>query len=123
MTREQKHSGMRIRFVFGPEAMIGPGKADLLQAIAATGSISAAGKGMGMSYKRAWSLVEAMNAEYAGPVVETSRGGASRGGAALTPLGEKVLGLYRRLQEKAEAATRAEVAELKSVLSDMSGGK
>ena len=68
----------RIRIVFGPEEMIGPGKAELLERIAATGSIAAAGREMGMSYKRAWQLVEVLNAMFREPLVHSSRGGSSR---------------------------------------------
>src|SRR5690606_39419927 len=62
------------------EVYLGPGRADLLEAIAARGSISAAGKSMGMSYKRAWDLVQALNTGFGAPLVETERGGAGQGG-------------------------------------------
>ena len=67
--------------------MLGPGKADLLELIAETGSIAAAGRRLGMSYKRAWSLVETLNAMFRDPLVESSRGGATFGGARLTENG------------------------------------
>ena len=70
---------LRLRLVYPGGAMLGPGKADLLEGIRETGSIAAAGRRMGMSYKRAWSLVETMNAMFAAPLVETSRGGAAGG--------------------------------------------
>lgn len=85
-----------LRLYFGA-FVFGPGKADLLEAISAQGSISAAGRAMGMSYKRAWSLVEEMNAAFADPLVESVRGGAHGGGAQLTAAGEAVLAEYRRL--------------------------
>ena len=112
--------GLRIRVVFGSDGMLGPGKAELLARIRETGSIAAAGRAMGMSYKRAWLLVETLNATFAGPLVESSRGGAGHGGAALTETGAEVLAIYRRLQEKAEAATEPETGALRSLLSDMS---
>ena len=82
MTADRPDPTLRLRIVFAPGAMIGPGKADLLDGIARTGSIAAAGRDMGMSYKRAWQLVETMNAMFAAPVVESSRGGARGGGRA-----------------------------------------
>ena len=71
-----------LRVTFSDEFYIGPGRADLLEGIAATGSIAAAGKAMGMSYKRAWSLVQALNEGFGRPLVETSRGGAGQGGGS-----------------------------------------
>lgn len=86
---------------------MGPGRADLLAFIAQTGSIAAAGRQMKMSYRRAWTLVEAMNRSFNGALVETSKGGAVRGGAKLTPLGLSLLAAYRAL----EATTREAGAE------------
>ena len=65
-----------LRVTFNADFYLGPGRADLLQGIGETGSIAAAGKLMGMSYKRAWSLVQALNEGWGSPLVETSRGGA-----------------------------------------------
>ena len=95
-----------LRVTFTDKFYLGPGRADLLEGIAETGSISAAGKRMGMSYKRAWSLVQALNEGWGTPLVETSRGGAGQGGATLTSDGEFVLLRYRAMQ----AATRAAIA-------------
>ncbi len=103
--------------------MLGPGKADLLELIRDTGSISAAGRAMGMSYKRAWLLVDTMNTMFTGPVVESSRGGATGGGARLTDLGAAVLGEYRSIQKRAASAVAANVAELEAMLSDISRRK
>jgi len=97
--------------------MIGPGKADLLALIQETGSIAAAGRRLGMSYKRAWSLVESMNEMFAEPLVESSRGGASHGGAILTPTGTKVLALYRAVGVKAAQAADGDVRTLVKLLS------
>lgn len=108
--------GLRIRLVLGPDLRFGPGKADLLEGIAATGSIAAAGRRMGMSYKRAWMLVEAMNAGFATPLVETHRGGTAHGGATLSPLGADLLAAFRRLEAKAAAATEAEAAAIRAAL-------
>ena len=93
--------GPRLRVLLGAAVAIGHGKADLLDAIAETGSISAAAKRMGMSYRRAWLLVDTVNACFRGPLVASARGGAGGGGARLTPLGEEVLERYRAMEEKA----------------------
>jgi molybdate transport system regulatory protein len=103
--------------------MIGPGKADLLEGIRDAGSIAAAGRRMGMSYKRAWGLVEAMNAAYREPLVTAARGGAAHGGASLTALGLGVLAAYRGLEAKAGEAGAAELATLRAALSDIVDGK
>ncbi|MGO4851333.1 winged helix-turn-helix domain-containing protein [Phaeovulum sp. W22_SRMD_FR3] len=103
---------LRLRLHLPGGGMLGPGKADLLRLIAETGSISAAGRAMGMSYKRAWGLVEALNAMFAAPLVLSARGGAQGGGAALTALGAEVLTRYDRLCQAAAAAGGAEIAAL-----------
>ncbi|KQQ85878.1 LysR family transcriptional regulator [Aureimonas sp. Leaf324] len=94
----------RLRLVFGERRIVGPGRADLLEGIAATGSIAGAGRRMGMSYKRAWTLVEELNATFDAPLVAMSRGGSGHGGAALTELGAEVLERYRRMQALSDAA-------------------
>jgi molybdate transport system regulatory protein len=103
---------LRIRMVRGAEIILGPGRADLLTEIARTGSIAAAGRQMGMSYKRAWALVEAMNATFTSPVVEAAKGGVGGGGARLTVAGERVLAAYRNFQAAAAAGGDAFLAEL-----------
>lgn len=114
---------LMLRLYFGP-LMFGPGKADLLAAIEETGSISAAGRKMGMSYKRAWSLVEAMNAGFAEPLVQSARGGAHGGGAGLTEAGRQVLAAYRRLIARIEEAGAAEIAAIGALVPrDISEGK
>lgn len=114
---------IRLRVVFDDGVMVGPGKADLLQGIRETGSIAAAGRRMRMSYKRAWMLVETMNAAFREPVVDSTRGGARGGGARLTPTGEAVLVHYRRLEARAAAAGADEIAAMRSLLRDVAGGK
>ncbi|HMO09881.1 MAG TPA: LysR family transcriptional regulator [Paracoccaceae bacterium] len=114
---------LRIRVVFGDAAMIGPGKADLLDHIAATGSIAAAGRAMVMSYKRAWILVETLNAMFRAPLVDRLRGGPTRGGAVLTPTGRAVLDAYRLLEASAGAAAAAPLAAMTDLLCDMPGRK
>ena len=114
---------IRLRLLFGDNAMLGPGKADLLDAIAGTGSIAAAGRAMGVSYKRAWSLVDEMNAAFKSPLVLTARGGAAGGGAQLSPQGMQVVALYRQLMDRIATAGAAELAALQDMLVDMSDGK
>lgn len=100
----------RFRLLLGQSIAIGPGKADLLAAIAETGSISAAGRSMGMSYKKAWYLIDTMNKCFRTPLIETSKGGTAHGGATLTPLGRDVLRRYRAIEAKAYAAVTDELA-------------
>jgi len=114
---------LRIRIVFGKAATLGPGKADLLERIRETGSIAAAGRTMDMSYKRAWMLVDEMNAAFRNPLVVSSRGGAKGGGARLTQTGDEVLAQYRRLQEVTAQAGADPIARLQSLLRDIPGGK
>lgn len=111
---------LSIRIVFGDEAMLGPGKAELLERIRETGSIAAAGRAMSMSYKRAWMLVEALNRVFREPLVESARGGARGGGARLTDAGEAVLANYRKLEEIMSEAGAARIGVLRSMLRDMS---
>jgi molybdate transport system regulatory protein len=101
-----------LRVTFDNDFYMGPGRADLLEGIAETGSISAAGKRMGMSYKRAWSLVQALNAGWGVPLVETSRGGAAQGGATLTIDGAFVLERYRAMQAATRSVIAGEVAAI-----------
>ena len=93
-----------VRLELGEGLAIGPGKANLLQGIRETGSIAAAARRMGMSYKRAWLLVEGLNAAFKAPLVTATRGGPGAGGARLTAEGEAVLAAYRALQRDATRA-------------------
>jgi molybdate transport system regulatory protein len=108
--------GVRLRVVLQHNIAIGPGKADLLEAIGATGSISAAARRMGMSYKRAWLLVDTMNRCFRSPLVAAAKGGETGGGARLTALGGKVLWRYRSMERRATRAAAQDVAALKSLL-------
>lgn len=123
MNKPAVNPRFRVRLVFGPEEWMGPGKAELLEHIEVTGSISAAGRAMGMSYKRAWQLVDTMNAMFRAPLVQSSRGGAKGGGAVLTDEGQAVLAEYRALEEKAREAGAENIARLQTMLSDISGGE
>src|SRR6516164_5174278 len=95
---------VRVSIVFESGARIGPGKAKLLESIRDTGSISAAARDMGMSYKRAWVLLDSINQAFTEPVVTAASGGAG-GGASLTPFGVEVLERYNRILDR--AATNA----------------
>ncbi|KIQ70546.1 winged helix-turn-helix domain-containing protein [Wenxinia marina] len=106
---------VRIRIVLGEDAMLGPGKADLLERIRQTGSIAAAGRAMGMSYKRAWMLVGEMNAAFREPLVDSTRGGPAGGGARLTGAGEAVLATYREIEEITAEAGAAGIAALQAM--------
>ena len=101
---------LRIRL---DSVMLGPGKADLLAGIRETGSISAAGRRMAMSYRRAWQLVEEMNLYFGAPVASTLTGGKGGGGAALTPLGDQVLALYRSMEANCRDAIADDLAQLR----------
>jgi molybdate transport system regulatory protein len=114
---------LRLRILFGSNAMLGPGKAELLDHIAQTGSITAAGQRMGMSYKRAWGLVETLNATFREPVVVTARGGAKGGGAQLTETGQAVLRHYRRIEDRLRTGSEDDLATLRGLLADVSDGK
>ncbi|MDE2089900.1 MAG: LysR family transcriptional regulator [Gammaproteobacteria bacterium] len=95
---------------------LGPGKADLLEGIAATGSISAAARRMGMSYRRGWQLVDTMNRCFKRPLVETSTGGVRGGGARLTDLGEDVLRRYRKMETRVHHMVARESAAFRRLL-------
>ena len=107
---------LRLRLLFGDNAMLGPGKADLLERIRDAGSISAAGRAMGMSYKRAWMLVEDMNAAFTAPLVDSARGGPGGGGARLTQTGTDVLAHYRAVEAAAAHAGADHIAALERLL-------
>jgi molybdate transport system regulatory protein len=114
---------LRIRVMRGPDTVVGPGRADLLGHIAATGSIAGAGRQMNMSYKRAWALVEELNNAFATPLVEAAKGGAGGGGAKLTATGHAVLAAYRALEAGAAQASREALDMLTNALAVPPGGK
>ncbi len=106
----------RIRILLGSSIAIGPGKAALLQAINDTGSIAAAGRQMGMSYRRAWLLVKTMNACFREPLIDATKGGIGGGGARLTVMGREVLSLYRTMEDHAATAVVADMAKLRALM-------
>lgn len=101
MSEERPVLKIKLQIYCGDEIAMGPGKADLLDAIAREGSISAAGRALGMSYRRAWLLVDAMNRCWREPLVAAAAGGQSTSGARITPHGADVLRRYRALQDGA----------------------
>lgn len=104
-----RYPGLTLRILgAGPPAM-GPGKAALVAMIDATGSISAAAREMGMSYRRAWQLVEALNESFTEPVVLTAVGGKRGGGAQVTAFGRRLVKLYHEMESKASAAIDADL--------------
>jgi molybdate transport system regulatory protein len=103
----------RLRVKYGDEVAIGPGKIAILEAIAETGSISAAGRKLGMSYRRAWLLVDQMNQYFKEPVVQAATGGAQGGGTSLTPTGLEVINLYRSIEQQAQEHSTSLVEKLK----------
>ena len=107
---------LTVRIDFGAERALGPGKIRLLEAIGKTGSISRAGRALGMSYRRAWLLVDDMNRCFRAPVVATQPGGARGGGAALTPFGLELIETYRAIEVQATAAAKPQLQALEKSL-------
>jgi molybdate transport system regulatory protein len=109
---------LTLRIDFDGERQIGPGKIKLLELIDSSGSISGAGRQMGMSYRRAWLLVDALNRCFREPLVAAQVGGVKGGGAALTPFGRAVVGHYRAIEKAAETAGADHVGALTASLAD-----
>jgi molybdate transport system regulatory protein len=106
-----RYPGLTLRVLGKFAAAMGPGKAELVERIARTGSISAAARAMGMSYRRAWQLVESLNRDFTEPVVTTAIGGTRGGGARVTAFGARLAARFRAMERKASAAI---VADLRS---------
>src|ERR1700722_19997291 len=107
---------LTLRVDFGPDRALGPGKIVLLEAIRDTGSISQAARSLGMSYRRAWLLVDDMNRCFREPVVIAQPGGSQGGGARLTDFGERVIQKYRAIETQATAAARPQLHDLEDSL-------
>src|SRR5437667_11773630 len=112
MPRSSATIQFRVRITKGDDIAIGPGKVDLLEAIAATGSITAAARRLGMSYRRAWLLVDTMNRCFKKPVVDAETGGTRGGGTRLTAVGAEALQRYRRIEKLAASAAAIELRKL-----------
>ena len=106
----------RFRVQIKHAVAIGPGKADVLQAIADTGSLAEAGRRLGMSYQRVWSLVAAMNGDFVELLVLKQRGGAAGGGAQLTETGARVLVIYRAIERDAQRAVARRLPQLLALI-------
>ncbi len=100
----------------GDSIALGPGKIDLLEAIQRQGSISQAAREIKLSYRRAWDMVDTMNHCFKKPLVISSTGGKGGGGAQLTPLGNRMILLYRSMESSAEASTQSEWKTIKRFL-------
>jgi molybdate transport system regulatory protein len=111
-----RQAALTIRVDFGAFGYLGPGKIALMELIAKHGSISAAGKEMGMSYRRAWLLVDEINRIFRAPLVAKQMGGSGGGGAQLTKLGRDVAGRYRAIESAAATATAGDLRALKASL-------
>jgi len=107
---------LRLRVMQGSSIIFGPGRADLLALIETQGSIAAAGRQMGMSYKRAWALVDSLNTLFASPLVDAAKGGAGGGGAKLTPLGVELLSAYRKLAQECANVSAGPLAQMQAAL-------
>lgn len=112
----QLNLDLKLRLQYAGEIAIGPGKADLLSAIAQAGSISGAARNMNMSYRRAWLLVDVMNRCFSAPLVLSAAGGSHGGGAQLTETGVLVLAQFRQMEAAAQAAAQAHLAALAGLL-------
>lgn len=108
----------RLRIRHAGEIVIGPGKIDLLEAIGSAGSIAAAARALGMSYRRAWLLIDEMNRGLREPVIEARTGGAQGGGALLTATAHDIIGRYRAIEQLAQQAAADELAALARLLKD-----
>lgn len=103
---------LRMRVMVGDANAVGPGKVALLEAVGEHRSISAAAKALGMSYRRAWLLMDELNRSLKSPAVTTAAGGANGGGTELTEVGHRLIQLYRGIEARAEQACRDEIAQL-----------
>jgi molybdate transport system regulatory protein len=114
--RQPVRAAPRLRIVMGEGLILGPGKVDLIEAIERSGSISAAARTMGMSYRRAWLLVDALNHMFNRPLVIAASGGSHGGGAEVTDFGRDVAAAYRRIEERTRSAILEELAPLDRAL-------
>ena len=109
-------AAFRLRIRVGEAVAVGPGKIDLLEAIDAAGSLTAAARAIGMSYRRGWMLLDELNRSMREPAVESLVGGRSGGGSVLTASGRELLELYRRIERTAQQTTATDLDRLKSLL-------
>ena len=117
-TRTSRKHKPQVRILFGSVYPLGPGKALLIDAVGRTGSISAAARELGMSYRRAWQLIDSTNKCFRQPLVETATGGRGGGGARVTTFGEEVLARFSEIEAKAIASVDQDVAAFARYLAD-----
>lgn len=115
-SKPTRYRGLTLRVLGKSTAAMGPGKAELVERIGRTGSISAAAREMGMSYRRAWQLVEALNRDFREPVVETAIGGRRGGGASVTRFGARLVARFHAMEVE---ASRAVAADLRRFVGDL----
>ncbi len=106
-----RYPGLTLRILGAGDPAMGPGKAELISRIESSGSISAAAREMGMSYRRAWMLVEAINASFKQPVVITATGGKRGGGASVTEFGRELVAQFHAMETKASSAIAGDIAQ------------
>jgi molybdate transport system regulatory protein len=111
-----RYPGLTLRILGRRSPAMGPGRADLLEELDRSGSISAAARNMNMSYRRAWQLIDAMNASFPEPLVVTAVGGKRGGGAQVTELGRSVLARFRGMEAAASAAIAVEVRQFEALM-------
>lgn len=111
-----RYPGLTLRILAGESPAMGPGRARLIDLIGSTGSISAAAREMGMSYRRAWQLVDAINSSFKRPVVITAVGGKRGGGAVVTAFGREIVAVYRDMENKASTAITSDLKEFSRLL-------
>ncbi len=114
--RARRYRGLTLRVLGKSAPAMGPGKAELIGRIGETGSISAAARAMGMSYRRAWQLVEALNQDFREPVITTAIGGTRGGGAQVTPFGRRLVARFRAMEGRASAAIAADLRRFNAYL-------
>jgi molybdate transport system regulatory protein len=111
-TKPRPEVRFRMRIRNGDAVALGPGKIDLLEAVREYGSISAAARSLGMSYRRAWLLIDELNRSLKSPATHSEQGGQSGGGCTLTPVGETIVRLYRDVEVEAARCCAKQIAEL-----------
>jgi molybdate transport system regulatory protein len=116
-------AGLTLRIDLGPDSALGPGKVRLMELIDELGSIAAAGRVMGMSYRRAWLLVDALNAAFRYPLVAKKTGGGGGGGAGLTRFGREVVRRYRVIERRAAATAANDLRALSAALAKTGQGR
>ena len=116
-------TSLHLRIDFGGERSIGPGKIRLLELIIQTGSISAAGRALAMSYRQAWLLIDELNHMFREPVVTAQTGGGGGGGAVVTETGNDIVRLYREMERRAYGASTPEIRSLSRLLLPPAGSK